>query len=85
MREGGKCELATACRDPVPEAEDGGRRMLSLIPFLAVNQLGEVCCSLRLLATVRTVTMLKTFPGAVSGFLSDDVRVAHRSVRAECR
>ena len=59
--------------------------MLSLIPFLAANQLGEVCCSLRLLATVRTVSMLKTFPGTVSGFLSDDVHVASRSLRAECR
>lgn len=59
--------------------------MLSLIPFLAVNQLGEICCSLRLLATVHTVTMLKTFPGTASGFLSNDVRVAHRAVRAECR
>lgn len=59
--------------------------MLSLIPFLALSQLSEVCCSLRLLATVRTVSMLKTFPGSVSGFLSDDVHVTSSSLRAECR
>lgn len=59
--------------------------MLSLIPLLAVNQLGEVCCSLRLLATVGSVSVLKTFLGTVSGFLSDDVHVASRSLRAECR
>jgi len=59
--------------------------MLPVIPFLAANQLSEVCCSLRLLATVRPVSMPKTFLGAVSGFLSDDVHVASRSVRAECR